>query len=328
MSAPLSKTGPRKRPWLKAAAAGALLLGLSLLFFRSAVYQPHVAGPGAAPAAPPPVATAQEAEQERNETAVVTAAVGRVQRATGRGEFEPVAAGDRLRADDAIRTGRGGRADLRIGDKSELSVSEQSQVSIRELTRAVHRFKLDRGRLSVDYKADGLRVLRIENEASGSIAESFSARFSVLSTGATIAVATETGSVDLRAADQVVTIAAGRQALAQAGAPPTAPEEIPVRLLLKVADAARAPQQGLCARVEGVAQPGSQLFIDGVPAEVGPTGHFSVPVLRETPEKKAVLVALRDVTGREQQKTVPCAGETPESAIRDFSIRWRSKRGP
>jgi FecR protein len=327
VSAPLSKTGPRKRPWLNAAAAGALLLGLSLLLFRGVVYQPHVPGSGTARAAPPPAAAPQEPEQG-NETAVVTAAVGPVQRSTGRGEFEPVAAGDKLRADDAIRTGRGGRADLRIGDKSELSVAEQSQVSIRELTRAVHRFKLERGRLSVDYKADGLRVLRVENEASGSVAEAYSARFSVLSTGATIAVATETGSVDLRAADHAVTISAGRQARAQAGAPPTVPEEIPVRLLLKVAGAGGPEQRGLCARLEGMAQPGSQLFIDGVPAEVGSDGRFSVPVPRGPPEKKAVLVALRDVTGRERQKTVPCAGETPESAIRDLAIRWRSKRRP
>jgi hypothetical protein len=326
MTAPVPKTGPPGRLWLKAAGAGALLLGLSLLLFRSAVYQPHAAGPGQMGAGLP--APAQEAEPASSETAIVTAAVGPVQRATGRGGFEQVAAGDRLHAEDAIRTGRGGRAQLRIGDKSELAVAEQSQVSIRELTRAVHRFKLERGRVSVDYKADGLRVLRIENEASGSVAETFSARFSVLSTGATIAVATETGSVDLRAADQVVTIPAGRQALAQAGAPPTAPEEIPVRLLLKVAGAAGAPQQGICARLEGTAQPGSQILIDGVPAEVGRDGRFSIPVVRETPEKKAVLVSLRDVMGREQQKTVPCAGEAPESAIHDLAIRWHSKRRP
>lgn len=326
MSAPSPKTGRQARPWLKAAVAGALLLVLAMLVFRGAVYQPQASAPPrpAAPAGPP----APAAEAESNETAVVTAAVGPVQRATGSGTYTPIAPGDRLRADDAIRTGRGGRADLRIGDKSELSVAEQSQVSIRELSRAVHRFKLERGRLSVDYKPDGMRVLRIENEASGGVAEAFSARFSVLSTGATIAVATETGSVDLRAADQVVTVAAGRQALAQKGAPPTAPEEIPVRLLLKVAGAAGAPQQGLCARVEGVAQPGSQVLIDGVPVEVGRDGRFSVPVPRDTPRKKAVLVAMRDVMGRQQQKTVPCAGEAPESAIHDFAIRWRGKREP
>ncbi|GAC1340035.1 MAG: hypothetical protein NVSMB23_09790 [Myxococcales bacterium] len=326
MTDPRPKTAPHARPWLKAAVAGALLLGLAVLVFRGVVYQ----RPPPAPivAAAPPVPAPQAAEPEANETAVVTAAVGPVQRATAGGGFAPIATGDRLRADDAIRTGRGGRADLRIGDKSALSVAEQSQVSIRELSRAVHRFKLERGRLSVDYKADGQRVLRIENEESGGVAEAFSARFSVLSTGATIAVATETGSVDLRAAEQVVTVAAGRQAVAQKGAPPTAPEEIPVRLLLKVAGAAGTPQQHLCARVEGVAQPGSQVLIDGVPAEVGRDGRFSVPVPRETPDKKAVLVALRDVMGREQQKTVPCAGGAPESDIRDFAIRWRSKRGP
>jgi hypothetical protein len=61
---------------------------------------------------------------------------------------------------------------------------------------------------------------------------------------------------------------------------------------------------------------------------LGRDGHFSIPVARDTPEKKAVLVSLRDVTGREQQKTVPCAGEAPESAIHDLAIRWRSKRRP
>lgn len=315
----------QNRLWLRTALAGALVLLLASLTFRYAVQEK--AAPAAVPV-PPAAAAAVPAPHELAEEAVVVAARGSVERAHLGGAWASVSVGDKLRADDAVRTGRGGTAGLRIGGKSELAVSENTQLSIRELTREVHRLKLDKGRIKVDYQPDGRRVLRIESAGAAGVAETTSARFSMLSTGTTVAIATESGSVDLRAAGTRVTVAAGKQSLVRGGEAPAVPVDVPVKLLLKVAAAAGAASAALCARVEGVAPAGTQVLIDGVPAEVGPDGHFRMPVLRDPRDKKEVLVAMRDVTGREERRAVPCMGEPPEAAIRDLNIRWRGKQRP
>lgn len=320
----MSAPDPQSRFWLRAALAAALVLLLALLLFRFTLYRPPA--PPAAPA-PSPSAAASVIAADAPEEAVVINIRGSVERARAGGAWANLATGDRLRAEDAVRTGRGGSAGLRIGGKSELSVSENTQLSIRELTREVHRLKLDKGRIKVDYQSDGRRVLRIESEGAGGVAETTSARFSVLSTGTTVAVATEAGSVDLRAAGRTVAVAAGKESVARAGEGPAEASAIPVSLLLKVA-AAAGPAPGLCARVEGVAPPGAQLLVDGVPTEVGRDGRFQVPVPREPRDKKQVLVALRDVAGHEQRRSVPCLEVPRDSRIDDLSIRWRSKKNP
>src|SRR5438105_5963624 len=193
------KSGTRSA--LEMAAAILLVLIAAVLLFRRGVYEP--------PAAPQlvsvPVPSAIALQQ-----AVVLSVTGPVQKAYRSGEWSRLTPGDRLGADESIRTGKGGRTDLRIGDKSNLAVTESTQVTIRELTRAVHRFRLERGRLAVDYKPDGERVLKIENETA--VAETHGARFSVLSTGATVAVATELGSVNFRAAGKEVIVGEGQTA--------------------------------------------------------------------------------------------------------------------
>lgn len=328
MNAPVPPASSPRRVWLRAALAAAVVLLLALLLFRFAVVEtpatPAVSAQAAAPAAPAVAAPANPGSEE----AVVVTAQGAVERAHSGGAWVNLAVGDKLRADDAVRTGRGASAGLRIGGKSELAVAESTQLSIRELTREVHRLKLDKGRIKVDYQPDGSRVLRIESAGAGGVAETTSARFSVLSTGTTVAVATESGSVDLRAAGTTVKVTAGKESTAREGEVPAAPADVPVQLLLKVAAAAGSASAALCARVEGVAAPGTQVLVDGVPAEVGRDGRFQVPVLRDPKQKREVLVAMRDVSGREERRTIPCLGEPPESAIHDFSIRWRTKRHP
>jgi hypothetical protein len=307
---------------LEVAVVTLLLICAALLVFRQTVYQP----PGRFPEGTGegrPGAAQQAAPAPAPQEAVVLSVVGPVERARGSGAWSRLAPGERLKADESIRTGKSGRTDLRIGDKSTLAVTESTQVTIRELTRAVHRFHLERGRLAVDYKPDGERVLRIESEAAGAMAETRGARFSVLSTGSTIAVATETGSVNLRAAQREVEVGEGQTAAVRQGDAPGVPEPIapvPVPLLLKVAAAIPSENEQLCARVTGVAQPGTEVLVDGVPAEVDREGHFGVVVPRKPRDKAEVLVAMRDAAGHRESRSVPCDALDPR--IRRLGIRW------
>src|SRR5207248_5470435 len=154
--------------------------------------------------------------------AIVEAVSGSVQRSTSRGAWAALVAGEHLRADDSLRTGKGSRTDLRIGDRSRLTVAESSQLTIREITQRVHRFQLKRGRVKADYKPDDQRVLRIES--AGGVAESHGARFSMLSTGTAVAIATDDGAVTLRSNDKAIEVAAGKQAVVVEGQAPAAAE--------------------------------------------------------------------------------------------------------
>jgi FecR protein len=254
-----------------------------------------------------------------DDEAVVEAVTGPVQRSTSAGDWAALVAGERLRADESLRTGRGARTDLRIGERARLTLAESSQLTIREISSDVHRFQLTRGRVKADYPPEAKRVVRIES--AGGVAESRGARFSVLSTGTAIAIATDAGAVTLRGTGGAVEVRQGQQAVAAEGQSPSASEPIPASVLLKVANAAAATD-GLCATVEGVAPPGSEVTVDGKAAAVGADGSFRVPVERAA-EGREVLVALRDAAGREDTRKVRCVD--PPARIRDFAIHWRRR---
>jgi hypothetical protein len=324
----MAKTKSGARSAVEVAVATLLFLCAAFILFRHTVYQPPAPAMDSAPEPVPGVAQ-QAPPAPVQQEAVVLSVAGSVEKARGSGAWSRLVPGEHLKADESIRTGKSGRTDLRIGDKSTLAVTESTQVTIRELTRAVHRFRLERGRLAVDYKPDGERVLKIESESSGAVAETRGARFSVLSTGSTIAVATETGSVNLRAAQREVEVREGQTAAVQQGEAPSAPEPIapvPIPLLLKVAAAIPSDSEQLCARVTGTAQPGAEVLVDGVPADVDREGRFSVAVPRKPPDKTAVLVAMRDAAGREQDRSVPCDALDPR--IRRLGIRWDAPEEP
>ena len=310
----MSRRG-RTRMLLEAGTVAAALLTGAWLVFRGTLYRP----------APPPPA-AHVAEEAKVDEAIVVAVVGDVVRLSPNGGTSALAAGQRLRADDSVRTGRGGRTDLQLGARSRITVAEGTQLMVREITEKLHRFRLTRGRIAVDYQADGVRLLRIESADGGAVAETQGARFGVLSTGTAVAIATATGEVNLTSQHKT---RAGTQSFAAAGKPPSGAEPIPAKLLLKVADAAAAAAQdreSLCAEVEGTAPAGSEVLVDGAPAAVAEDGRFRVRVPAAA-DKKDVTVAIRDAGGRETIRTVPCGGRANIPPIKDIAIRWR-KKGP
>jgi hypothetical protein len=75
--------------------------------------------------------------------------------------------------------------------------------------------------------------------------------------------------------------------------------------------------------VEGTAPPATEVLVDGALAAISDDGRFRVRV-PAAPDKTSVAVAIRDASGRESVRMVPC-GKGSASAIRDFAIRWRRK---
>ena len=291
----------------------AATIAVAGVVFRVAIYEPPRSAQPPAPPHPPNAPL----------QAVVISVEGEVESGTGGGSWSALHPGQKLLADSVLRTGANGHTDLEVGRRSRLSIGESSEVSIRELTDTVHRFRLTRGRMVADYGGEGERVLRVEDGAGGTVAEAKAARFSVLSTGTGIAVATASGGVDLRGTQETVHVAAGEQSFAPTGAAaPLPPTPIPTSVLLKVGNALVEPNESICAEIDGEATPGSEVTVDGETVPLGPDGHFHQRVERK-PGKTSALVSIRDPSGREKTRTVPCI-EKP-AVIRDMAIRWKTR---
>jgi hypothetical protein len=301
-------------PWQMAGLIAAVLLS-ALGLFRLLVYE----APRPAPTGTVAPAFAEPAEK-RPVQAMVLSVRGEVERGTASGGWSAVQPGQKVQVDELLRTGAHGATDLAIDDRSRVSLAESSEVSIRELTDTVHRFRLTRGRMAADYNPAGERMLRVESETGDAVAETRSARFSVLSSGSGIAVATAAGGVDLSARRRTVRVAAGQQSFAAQGGPPLAPVPVPTAVLLKVGNSLADESETLCAEIEGTASAGDEVTVDGVPIAIEAGGRFHHQVAR-VPGKRGVRVDIRDPSGREKTRTVPCS-PTP-AQIDDMAIRWK-----
>jgi hypothetical protein len=270
------------------------------------------------PAAGPDAASVVAAPEAPALEAVVAAVEGKVERQRGT-DWSAVAVGDRVKAEDSLRTGTTGRADLEIGASSHVTVAENTQVKVAELTKAVHRFRIRRGRVAAAYQPDGERVLRIEGENGEAVAEAREARFSVRATDTTFAVATVTGTVNLRSAGATIAVGAGQLSVAEGGRAPSPAAPIPAKVLLKIAAAAKGDP---CATIEGLASPGAEVQVDDELAAVAGDGRFRVQVPGKG--KREVRVVVRDVAGNTREQRLVCVA-TPdnEQSIDHMKIRWK-----
>ena len=305
--APQERSRPRggavRSAALAAVAVAALVVALALGWagFRRWVRGGDVPQPVA-------VAAAQAAVE-------VLSAEGLVERRRGQA-WEPVASGQQLLPDDSIRAAAGAGATLAIGGTTRIVVADATELTVREITAAVQRLQLTRGRLSVDHQADGARVLVVESESGGAVARAGTARFSVLASGAALAVATQAGVVRLHSAGQGVDVAAGQQSVSFRGQGPALPTEVPVALLLRIGRTVR--DAGGSCLVEGVVAPGAEVRVEGQVVDPGPRGRFAVRVPRTEARDRAKVVT-RDAAGRVVERRVPCERE---HGVSDFAVRW------
>ena len=263
----------------------------------------------------PPAARAAAAP-ERIEILEAEGAVERLRAGT----WEPLGKGARLREDETLRTAAGASATIGIGDRSRLTVSDATQLTVREITAAVQRLRLSRGRLSVDHRPDGARVLVVESERGEAVARAGVAQFSVLANGAALAVVTDAGIVRFQAADRVVEVGAGQQSLSFRGKAPTAPTRVPIDLLLRVARSAGG-REGGCT-IEGTVDPGAEVRVEGRAVEPAADGRFAVRLPARKGGAHGASVVTRDASGRVLERRVACAREVPEHDVSDFAVRW------
>jgi hypothetical protein len=320
---------PRRRDQLLWMILRAVALAVALVVLASLAFDRFIAESPAS-ATPELAALIAEAPAEAEASEVVVARVsGMVERSVGPG-WTTVRPNDRLRAEDSIRTGASSSADLQTGKDARVTVADASEMSLRQVTDKSHRLKLVRGRAAVDYGRSAERTLTIENPTTGATVETHGAKFYLLATSMALAVATQSGVVNVSAKQQTVQVREGEQSTVQADGTPSPPEPIPVSLLLKLAAATGKDPYELCTWVEGSTFPGMEVTVDGKSALVSRQGRFSVPVPRRK-GLKAVRVVTRDALGRSRMANVPCGAppQKPENKgrIDQFQIVWDNDDG-
>jgi hypothetical protein len=250
---------------------------------------------------------------------------GVVEHRLGKAHWVLLQSGDRLQQEEAIRTGKEGRAMLKVGDTATVEITPRSHFSVKEVSHTVARVQLDVGRVFTVVHGKGGSKFRIEMKGSDAFAESSKGEFSVLTRGdGQIAVAARAGNVQLSAKNKNVKVAAGTQSLVQPNLPPTTPEPIPASLFLKVVGSKSKLQREKKTTIEGSTTPGAMISVNGVNVPVNKEGGFSalVPLKEGT---NPIVIETEDVSGRRKKELSKITVKSKVSEVRSKARPWGSK---
>jgi hypothetical protein len=265
----------------------------------------------------PSSSPAEPAAPAARADALVVSADEGVERTVAGGEWAPVRAGDTLAVADSIRTGAAGSAELELGRGSRVTIAQRTEVAVRELTAAVQRIGLVRGRVGVNVAPDGTRVLRVEDAAGQMSVTATGGRLGVVAAPSSLAVVAQEGGAVLESAGASVAVPAGHQATAWRGVAPVAPTPVPKQLLLRVVHAMDAKRATVCNVVQ--VDVAAEVLVNGEPVETPPDGKI---VLRVPPRgrRRSAELLIRHATGREERQQVPCWQD--EADVSDLEVRW------
>jgi ferric-dicitrate binding protein FerR (iron transport regulator) len=261
-------------------------------------------------AAPPPAA-------EQRGARVLSADPG-VERRTAAG-WAPARAGDALEVTDSIRTPERTAAEIALGPGTRIILDDRSEVTVRELNAAAQRVGLVHGRIGVEVRPDGTRVLRIEDQ-SGNVTARGAGRFGVAATQEGLAIASAEGRVTVESAGKAVDVPAGAETVAWRGSAPLPPRPIPREVVLHVARQLEERRASVCLVLH--VDVASALSIDGEPVEVPPDGTV---VVRHPPRsaRREIAVELRHAAGAVERRKMPCWRD--EGDVSDLQVRWHAR---
>jgi hypothetical protein len=285
----------------------AAVLGGALLIYRGMFAEPEqvaqVEPPVVDTPAPPKDAgyTPPDAGAPAPLKATVVSSRGLVEVKAADGTWQPAKVGQELGAEEAVRTGRNGEANLRFGDGIEVRVSPLSEFSVRDLEADLSRIRLEEGHVAASVDPAKQRALQVEAQGSDAVAESKGGDFGVVTDGrGQLTVATQTGSVKLSSRGKTVEVAAGETSTVLAdGDGPTAPRAIPKSLFIKLQEPAARRINQRHTVVEGQTAPGSIVRVDGKLAKTDSKGRFRVKAKLKD-GKNRVSVNVLDASGRKQ----------------------------
>ncbi len=294
---------PIRRVVLVAAAAAAVLATVR--------WWPASRTPDAAVGGPPAEAGA-----------AIVSAGPRVERSASGGAWTPARAGDALGLADAIRTGKGGTAEVSLGRGTSLVVDERSEVTVRELDAVAQKIRLVRGRIGVEHRRDGTRVLRVEDGSGTILASSEGGRWSAVASRGSLAVAAHDGAVRLESAGVAVDVPRGSESAAWRGAAPLPARPIPPAVLLRFAHALADRRRSVCAALQ--VDVASEVRVNGDPVAVAPDGRVVVRVPEER-RRYPVEVEVRHAGGAVRRERIRCPADDDAAEVKAWEVRWDAR---
>lgn len=231
--------------------------------------------------------------------AVVTASRGKVELLRGAsGSWADAKVGDRLSAEDALRTGEG-EADLAV-DGVKLRLHDASRLDMRSIDQRALRARIHgvlEGEVDPQGKAD------VEIGDTGSVAHSEGGHFFVTADGKdVVTVASVTGAVHLTAKNgNTVVVNKGEVSrLESADAAPSPPAAALRRVLLAVQWPSVKETNQSTVPISGRVEPGSRVFVQGRPVTVEKGGIFRAEVPLQKGKQKIAVVTV-DALGRRKE---------------------------
>ncbi|HEY6101136.1 MAG TPA: FecR family protein [Anaeromyxobacter sp.] len=229
-------------------------------------------------------------------------------------------AGDALEVTDSIRAGEGSTAEIALGRRTRITLAERSEVTVRELTAAAQRVGLVRGRIGVDVRPDGTRVLRVEDPSGTVVARGVSGRFGVVASGGGLAIAAAAGRVTVESAGRAVEVPEGAETVAWRGTAPLPPRPIPREVVLRVARRIEERRASACLVLH--VDVATELLVNGEQVEVPADGTVVVHLPART-KRREVAVALRHAGGAVERRTLPCWES--EGDVSALEVKWNAR---
>lgn len=242
------------------------------------------------------------------------------------GDWSPMNKGDLLAVEDSVRTQKESQVVLGLGEKSIIELNDASEIEVRELSGVMQRLGLVKGRASVDYGEDGNRILNIENNDGTVVAKVDKGKFSILNNGQIVAVATETGSVDLSSQGESVIVTKGMESVVTKGKAPSKPYAISADAYLKLSAGACKKQDGNRAIVHGTVARGTTVSVNKQSVEINPDGSF-IAYLKIPKNRRRIQLKTVDVWGKAREKTIMCLEPKKHAPIKKIDIDWGKKEG-
>jgi hypothetical protein len=177
--------------------------------------------------------------------------------------------------EDAVRTGAGGVATLKVGPTGIIEVRERTEVSVLQLLGDRARFRLERGRIGA---TPGGTAVAIESSGSSAVAEATTGSFALFNDGrGLVAVVAEAGEVKLTANGGDTVLAAGQGARILGSSAPVL-EAVPRSVLLKVSWPDEKVTRAINVTLRGEADPGAVVAVNGTQTQVSADGRFEAEV--------------------------------------------------
>ncbi len=236
----------------------------------------------------------------------------------------PVEPGNELFVDQMIRTQSNASVRLAVDEKSKIELSGGGELSIDAISDTVHKLHLSEGQVTVDYAPSEQRMLEITAANSKALAATDSGRFVMQNADGQVSVATSKGKVELTAEDKTVVVGPNTISHVLPGRAPETPTQIPLKVMLRVANPEKLRQQDKVTTIKGKTNVGAIVRVNDIPAAVGVDGRFEVAVPVET-GKDRLMVTAKTAWGsaKEEVQLITATHKIKEAQkINSAKVRW------